>query len=532
VIGEVAEILAHADHPGALVRDFYAKLVARLPADTDLHLTMSESAEPSFRRPDAAERCGNGPDGVTIAPSIRETIETARGPIQSNGIQASTDPVLTPLRSEGIRALFAVPLVARGRVLGALSFASATKDEFEADEVDFFRTLALMLTSALDRLQRLDALANADLRKDEFLATLAHELRNPLAPIRNALEILRIVGGMDEAAAAKAREVLNRQVGLVVRLVDDLLDVSRIRRGQLELRIEEVELAAVVATAVEASRPHIEDRAHDLSVETPSESVMVRGDFARLAQVFSNLLNNAAKYTPHGGRISVKVERQDGVAIVSVADTGIGIPAAMLPHVFEMFTQGDRSLERSQAGLGIGLGVVERLVAMHGGRVEARSDGPSAGSEFQVALPLVSRGEPHPIGEGRRERLVPGRAGNRRRVLVADDDFDTAKSLALVLRLRGDEVRTAGHGLEAVELAAEFQPEVILLDLEMPVLSGYDACRRIRGEPWGRDVKLVALSDRSRETDRPSANEAGFDHHLVKPVEPATLVSLLDELSG
>jgi PAS domain S-box-containing protein len=374
-----------------------------------------------------------------------------------------------------------------------------------------------------DRKRYEQSLKDAGRRKDEFLATLAHELRNPLAPLRNGLQVMKVAAGNPEAVE-KARGMMERQLAQMVRLIDDLLDVSRITRGKLELRRQRVDLAAVVQSAVEGSRPLIEAAAHRLTVSLPPEPVALDADPVRLAQVFANLLTNAAKYTDRGGHIRLTAERRGGEVIVSVRDTGIGIAAEHLPRLFEMFSQVRTALERSQGGLGIGLSLVKGLVEMHGGSVGARSDGPGQGSEFSVRLPLLSPLSlvPGPLPPGTRDQ---GRG--TRRVLVADDNRDAADSLALMLRLAGHEVHTAHDGQEAVEAAAWFRPEVALLDIGMPRLNGYEACRRIREQPGGRQIVLVAVTGWGQEEDRRRASEAGFDRHLTKPVDPADLERVL-----
>jgi PAS domain S-box-containing protein len=390
-------------------------------------------------------------------------------------------------------------------------------------EVDVYpmkgQGIAVYYRDITERKRAMEALQEADRRKDEFLATLAHELRNPLAPIRNGLQILQLANDRPEAGE-RARAMIERQVQQMVRLIDDLLDLSRISRGKVELRRERVDLAAVVNSAVETSRPLIEESGHQLDLRLPAEPVFVDGDVTRLAQVIANLLNNAAKYTQRGGRIELEVRREGGTARISVRDNGVGIPAAMLPRVFEMFTQVDRTLERSQGGLGIGLSIVKRLVEMHGGTVEARSGGLGQGSEFVVRLPVLA-----PAAEAARgpEAADGGGVMARRRILVADDNEDSAASLAMMLSLMGNEVHTAHDGVEAVEAAAAFRPEVILLDIGMPRMNGYDACRAIREQPWGKDVVLLALTGWGQDEDKRKSREAGFDDHLVKPVEPATL---------
>ena len=369
------------------------------------------------------------------------------------------------------------------------------------------------------------ALQETDRRKDEFLAILAHELRNPLAPLRNALQLLQLAGG-DRQTVEQTVGIMDRQLQQMVRLIDDLLDISRITRGKIELRKERVELAAVIRDAVETSRPLLETAGHELTVIYPPEPISLDADPTRLAQVFANLLNNAAKYTPPGGHIRLMAERQGEEVVVKVSDTGIGIPDDMLPRVFEMFTQVDRSLERSQGGLGIGLSLVRGLVELHGGSVEAKSDGPGRGSEFSVRLAV------HPAARKDQALVEDGRpaAPARHRILVVDDNRDAADSLALLLTLQGSEVRTAYDGLEAVEAAAVFQPDIVLSDIGMPRLNGYEAAQKIREQCRGRQVVLIAMTGWGQEEDRRRSNQAGFDFHLVKPVDLAALERLLGSL--
>jgi PAS domain S-box-containing protein len=367
-----------------------------------------------------------------------------------------------------------------------------------------------------------------DRRKNEFLALLAHELRNPLAPLRNGLQVMRLAGDNREAVA-RARTLMERQLHHMVRLIDDLLDVSRISRGKLVLRKERISAANVVAHALEVCGPAVEEAEHDLTVTLPDEPLYMDADKTRLAQALCNLLNNAVKYSEPGSRIGLTVRREGGEAVFRVKDSGAGIPPEMLSRVFELFTQVDRTLEKSQGGLGVGLTIVKRLVEMHGGTVEAHSEGHGKGSEFVIRLPAAREpAPPRPPGGADPQ----GRPGEQYRVLVADDNVDAADSLGMMLRLMGHEVRTAHNGEEAVQTAEAFHPDVILLDIGMPKLNGYDACRAIRERPWGKGVVLVALTGWGQEEDKRRSKEAGFDRHLVKPVEPASVEKLLTELKG
>jgi CheY-like chemotaxis protein len=370
-------------------------------------------------------------------------------------------------------------------------------------------------------------LQQADRRKDQFIATLAHELRNPLAPIRNAVAILKSKG-LSDPDLNWARDVIERQVGQMSRLLDDLLDVSRITRNKLDLRKERVTLESIVDSAVEISRPQIDGGCHELAVTLPKETVWLDADPVRLAQVFANLLNNSAKYTNPTGLIELRTELVANEVVVSVKDSGIGVSPEMLPRLFEMFSQAKPALERSQGGLGIGLALVRGLVELHGGRVAAHSDGPGTGSEFVVHLPIAPSPDLVEVRRIQAEKSSPGGL----KVVVADDSPDAVNSLAMMLRLSGNEVRTAGDGAEAVEAAGAFRPDVVLLDIGMPKVNGYEAARRIREQEWGRSILLVALTGWGQEEDRRKSREAGFDLHLVKPVDPDTLEGLLQPVAA
>ena len=367
------------------------------------------------------------------------------------------------------------------------------------------------------------ALREADRRKDEFLATLAHELRNPLAPVRTGLQVLRLTA--DSAAAARTRDMMERQLAHMVRLIDDLLDVSRITRGKLELRPEPVTLQAVVETALEASRPAVLARGHELTVEVPPEPVWLSADLTRLGQVVSNLLNNAAKYTPEGGRIELRATAGAGAATVVVRDDGFGIPPEMLDSVFEMFTQVNRTLDSSQGGLGIGLTLVRRLVELHGGTVTAESAGPGQGSTFTVTLPRLAA-PPAPAAPPPSPPVARGL-----RVLVVDDNLDGAESLAMLLSLSGHDVGTAADGPSALRIAREFAPQVVLLDIGLPGMSGYEVARRLRADPPRVRPAIVALTGWGSDDDKAQAVAAGIDHHLTKPVDPAAVAELLGRLA-
>ena len=383
------------------------------------------------------------------------------------------------------------------------------------------------------------ALKEADRHKDEFLAMLAHELRNPLAPIYNAVQLMRRKS-IDDPQLVWSRDVIERQTMHLSRLVDDLLDVSRITRGKINLTKEPLEVTNLISRAVETTHPLIVERAHDLVIDVPDEPLRVLGDPTRLTQALGNVLSNAAKYTERGGRITVRVSREGPEVLIRVIDNGEGIPADLLPVIFNLFTQLERTSGHAQGGLGIGLALVRKLVEMHGGSVTAHSDGVGHGSEFVIRLPLQMPTEQ--IGEvselhtngSSNGPLDPSaqETGDRvkRRILLADDNNDALESLATLLQLGGHDVVTASNGALALECAERHRPEVMLLDIGMPLLDGYEVARRIRVQPWGRQITLVALTGWGQDSDRRRSREAGFDTHLVKPLDMDKLMDLLERL--
>jgi PAS domain S-box-containing protein len=445
------------------------------------------------------------PERAAEEDRIIETLKAARRIDHFDTVRLRKDgqPVLVSLTISPVRD-------EAGRVVGASKIA---RDITERRRLE-------------DNLRRLAAdLSEADRRKDEFLATLAHELRNPLAPIRNALQILRL--SPDPTAQEQARALMQRQLEQMVRLVDDLLDVSRISTGKIQLRREPVRLQEVVHNAVEISRPAIDHMSHQLTVTLPEQPLVVDGDPTRLAQVFSNLLNNSAKYTARGGHIELRAERQGNDALLSVKDNGIGIAADHLPGLFQMFAQVHSARDRAQGGLGIGLTLVKRLVEMHGGNVDVKSAGLGLGSEFIVRMPLLVDVPDAAVPVKQVETPAPR---SSLRVLIVDDNRDSADSLAMLLRIMGNDIRTAYDGQRGVEEAEAFRPNVVLLDIGLPKLDGYEACRRIREEAWGREMVLIAVTGWGQEDDRRRSHEAGFDYHLVKPVDPHALMNMLADL--
>ncbi|HLJ91781.1 MAG TPA: response regulator [Gemmataceae bacterium] len=427
-----------------------------------------------------------------------------------------------------LQSAVVLPLQVRGRMLGVLALAVGLSGRrFESTDLALAGELAQRAAIALDNARLYHDIQEADRRKNEFLAMLAHELRNPLAPIRSAVQIMGIVSP-DLPDLRWARNVIERQVQHMVRLVDDLLDLSRITRGKIKLQIEMVNVATVMERALETCRPVMDARHHELMVAYPSEPLWVQGDAARLAQILGNLLNNAAKYTEDRGQIWLTAAREGNEAVLRVRDSGIGIPPEMLSHIFDLFTQVDRSLDRSQGGLGIGLTLVRRLVELHQGSVQVVSAGPNQGSEFIVHLPLAQRVQPRePSANGKHNAPTPCPSC---RILVVDDNVDAANSLAKLLQMSGHEVKVAYDGPTGIQTAKAMVPDLILLDIGLPGMDGFDVARHLRGEPALKNVPLVAVSGYAREEDRLRSQQAGFNSHLVKPLDPQILPALFTAL--
>jgi PAS domain S-box-containing protein len=526
LLWEAASVLLTTEEPDAMMRGLFAKVAPHFGLDTYFNFMVSEGSD-ALR----LESCLGIPHEA--AHSIRQlafgqavcgAVAQTRQPITATYIQQSDDPRVQLVKGFGIRVYACNPLLVGDRLLGTLFFASRTRDTLDPDELEFLRTVSRYITVTYERLRLVRELREADRKKDDFIALLAHELRNPLAPIRNGLQVLRLSRGEAEVAA-KAQSMMDRQLSHMVRLIDDLLDISRINRNKMELRRTRVPLADVVASAIETARPLIDEAGHELSVSLPGRPVFLDADLTRLAQVFSNLLTNSAKYTEHGGHIRLTAERRGGEVIVSMQDTGIGIPRGALENIFDMFSQVDRSIERSTGGLGIGLALVKGLVEMHGGQVKAESEGEGKGSTFTVILPAAADRTAPAL-----PTTVTSQAAAGRRILVVDDNWDGADSLATMLKLLGNEVRTANDGVAAVEVAGQFRPEVILMDVGMPRLNGLEATRRIRAQTWGRNMTIIALTGWGQENDRERSREAGCDGHLVKPVNLPDLDKLLVDL--
>ena len=538
-LAEAGQLLASTLDPEAIARDFSAFAVPTLGnlcvlaiVDDHGHAQRTEIAWSEPGTPGRHVRSVKRVQDASLRAAIANVLLDGRPQVISGpaGVRsllevealAEDEMPIVSLPFE-VSAVAIYPLAARGRRVGALAVALAPpRGAFTPAELALGEEVAGRVGIALDNARLYLRVRENDNRKDEFLAMLAHELRNPLAPIRNAIEVLRIPG-VGEARTPWARDVIDRQSRQLVRIVDDLLDVSRITRGKVTLKKEDVDVASVLAAAVETSRPLCEERKHHLTANGPDAELNVRGDFARIAQVLSNLLNNAAKYTPNGGHIEVSAAREGHEVVFRVRDNGIGIPEHMLEGIFELFTQLDQSLDRAQGGLGIGLTLVKRLVEAQGGAVRASSGGPGAGSEFTVRLPLSDR----------QERAASGPPGDRtgppRRVLIVEDHADAAQTLATLVQLHGHEVRQASDGNAALQLIADYRPDVLLLDIGLPGMDGFEIARRMRDAPATRGSLIVAISGYGQERDRRRALDCGFDHHFVKPVNPQALMSLLQE---
>ncbi len=525
LLWEAAGVMLRADDPDLMLQQVFGKIRSLLEVDAFFHFVADESGKglSLLSCSGISEETRKAFARLNLGEEICGSVALRREPMVFSSIQESSDPRVQGVKALGVRAVASNPLVAGDELLGTLSFASRTRDSFDQDEIEFMQTIAHYVTGACARLRLVGNLRAADRRKDEFLATLAHELRNPLAPIRTGLEVMKLTDE-DRGLRERLRVTMERQVEQLVTLVDDLLDVSRITRGKLQLKKSRVNLADAIRTAVEASQSVIEEAGHHLEVNLPDEPVFLEADPHRLSQVVSNLLNNAAKYTERGGSIALKVMPEDDAVTVRVSDNGVGIPAGMLERIFEMFAQIDPCADGGYGGLGIGLTLVKSLVEMHGGRVWAESAGPGKGTTVSFRLPLPAEaGRECDAGAG--ESKPAG--GGRLKVLVVDDNQAAADMLAMAIEFMGHEVKVASNGEEGVRLAEDFRPAAVLMDLGMPVLDGWEAARRIRSREWGKTMTLVALTGWGQEEDRKRTMEAGFDHHLVKPAGPDAIRRLL-----
>jgi signal transduction histidine kinase/ActR/RegA family two-component response regulator len=464
-------------------------------------------------------------------------IATGRSSQAGYALMSDVPIVVTDLRSEqrfqepaflrehgvvsGMSCIIREP---QGAAWGVIGTHATRRLEFTGDDLSFLVAVANILSNAIHRERSDRALQEADRRKDEFLATLSHELRNPLAPLRNSLHVLRL-SGAGSGPAAPIHEMMERQVNHLVRLVDDLLEVSRINRGTFALRRERIEVGAVVRNALDTSGPLIQGARHHLHVTLSDEPLWIEGDAVRVAQVLSNLLNNAARYTSPGGNIWVTALSDGDAVVVTVRDDGAGIEPQALPRIFEMFNRGDRP--SGETGLGIGLALARRVAEMHGGTVTARSEGPGRGSEFAVRLPAATLATEAPVPPAEGQRTL-----RQRRIMVVDDNAEAADSLAMLLEFLGADVRVARDGPSAVEAFATYDPAAVLLDIGMPGMDGYEVARQLRSRFADRRTLLVALTGWGQEEDRRRAREAGFDHHLIKPADLDTLQRLLASLGA
>jgi signal transduction histidine kinase len=518
---DAVKILVVDDQPSKLLT--YDAILSELGEELIRANSASEALEALLKHEIAvvlADVCMPDLDGYELAAMIRQHPRCQRTSI----IFVSAVMMAEPDRLRGYQSgavdYVPVPVVpeilrAKVKVFAELYRKTRALEELNAEleRRVAARTAELEATTA--------ALREADRRKDEFLAMLAHELRNPLAPIRTAVQLLRLKE-LPEAHSIRARDTIDRQVEHLVCLIDDLLDVSRITRGMITLQREPVPASAIVARAIEITRPAIDARRHELLLDLADEPLTIEGDRTRLVQIVGNILHNATKFMDPGGRIVLQVAPESGAALIRVKDDGMGIPADRIDRVFDLFTQVHRSGDGVQGGLGIGLALVRRLVEMHGGTVEARSDGPGRGTELRVRLPLAKTSVAADA-EAPQIDADPLPPQERRRILVADDNADAAGALSLRLELAGHEVRTAHDGLEALAVARAFQPEVVLLDLGMPSMDGYETARHLRRLSWGKQARLIALTGWGQQQDRIRTAEAGFDIHLVKPVSELDL---------
>jgi signal transduction histidine kinase len=423
----------------------------------------------------------------------------------------------------GLRALMAIGLALDEAIAASVTMYVNSRDgnqrQMEEERAQYDRRIQEHLR------QKAETLNEVDRRKNEFMAILGHEMRNPLAPLSHVVHLLEMPELTGEMLL-HVREITQRQVDQLTRLADDLLDISRIAQGKVELRKERLNLLEVASHAVQISAPHVKMRAQRFEFVAGKEPLWLWGDSARLLQILGNLLNNATKYTHHGGSIRFSVERDGNSAVIRVCDCGVGIPADLLPHIFELFTQGEWSGDESRGGMGIGLALVRRLVELHGGTIKASSGGPNQGSEFEVRLPLLLESLPslrltNNVAAGN----APASAQSQRRVLVVDDNVDVANTMCMLLSIKRHEVRVAHDGAEALGIAEDFRPDVILLDLGLPVMDGYELARRLRQQQATKDAFLIALTGYAHDDDRKKSKDAGFDLHLVKPVR-------LDELEA
>ena len=526
LLWETAGILFSTDNSNAMIQGLFEKISDHLRIDTCLQYMVNEQADALCLQfctgvpADALPSLSRLDFGQAICGGVAQS----RHPFMATFIQQTEDARVQLVKAFGIRTYACNPLIANGQVLGTLSFGSRSRDRFNDDELEFMETITNYVTVAYERMRLLSQLHERDRRKNEFMAMLAHELRNPLAPIRNAVQYLSLKG-LNDPDVNWAREMIDRQVTNLVHLIDDLLEISRITRGKIQLHQQLISLSSVLSHAVEAVQPAISEKRHVLSLDFSSDTLPVFGDPTRLEQIFVNLLANAAKYTDDGGFIDVIARRDGDRAVVRVRDNGIGIPPEMLGRIFEPFAQVDQSLDRSKGGLGIGLTLVKSLAEMHGGSVLAASAGSGLGSEFTLWLPLAREvAEP---ARNDHEPLPSAVAKQLTRILVVEDNPDAATGIGKLLSTCGFEVKIAHDGKAGISLARSFRPEVVLLDIGLPGMSGYEVVRAFRELPELHGLRLIAVSGYGQEADRIRSREAGFEHHFVKPVDFEALKAYL-----
>jgi PAS domain S-box-containing protein len=525
LLWEAAAVLLSSDDPDAMLRGLFEKVKGHLGVDAYFNFMVNEAGD-ALRLASCAgisDETARAISRLEFGQAVCGRVAQERRPIVATHIQQSRDEKVQLVKGLGIRAYACNPLLAQGRLLGTLSFASRSKDRFDAEEVGFLETVTHYVTVAYERLRLIRQLQEASRHKDEFLAMLAHELRNPLAPVLNGLHVLRLSEG-DRQAVEQARGMMERQVQHLSRIVDDLLEVSRFTRGKLTLRPERLDLARLVRVTAEDHRHVFERAGLGLDLGVPELPVWVHGDPTRLAQVLSNLLQNAAKFTGRGGRVAVRVGTDEArrQAVLAVRDTGAGIDPDLLPRLFAPFAQADRSLERVKGGLGLGLALVKGLVDLHGGEAHAASEGPGRGAEFTVRLPR----QPEPPALTAMPS-TPGRTAKRLRILVVEDNQDAADSLRLLLELFGYDVAVAYSGPAGVKAAEDWQPDVVLCDIGLPGMNGYEVAGALRRNPATANARMIAVTGYGSDEDRRRSEAAGFDAHLTKPADPAAIQELL-----
>lgn len=514
-----ADLLSATD-PKVMMQKIFQRISEQLDVDAYFHFVVDHGRD-ALRLVSSGgvpEHVARSVEQLEYGETVGGTVALRGEPITAGHIQQSDHPMLELVKSCGMDAYACYPLISEDRLIGTLSFASRRVDQFVEEELAFFEVLAHYVTMAYVRLRLVEQLRDAHHRKDEFLAMLAHELRNPLAPIRSGLDLLAV----EEREYSATVELMQGQMTHVVRLVDDLMDVSRIMRGTTSLRREPVEVSPLVQQSVETLRPLVDSKQQELIVSLPEEPTFLHADPVRLVQVLENLLSNASKYTDAGGRIEVTAEQRDATAVITVRDTGVGIDSNLLPNVFELFAQSARSLERSEGGLGIGLTLVKRLVELHGGTVSAHSEGPGHGSTFFVRLPVTA------TAIETEEAVEPPAPPISRHVVVVDDHEGATWLLSKLLKKLGDHQIEAVHdGGSALAKIREVHPDIVLLDIGLPGMDGYEVGRAVRQMPELDDVLLVALTGYSQEEDRRKSKEAGFDEHLTKPASIDQIKAIL-----